>query len=296
MLATVLAAALLAAPIELEVSAGLDCPGAVALDRALARRVSPRPVGWGLLVDRMEGATGALRVRLRQPGGGVVFERILDLESASCDTAADAVALVVERYFRELDWSAPPARAPAAAPVVAVHPAPAAEEARPRLLVLAGPVLWTRGPVGAAVELRVRVAGPLHLGAGLLLPAATTTQALPGGGRATLRALPFLLRALAERRRGRWCGLVSLDVMLSAERGEASGIARESSARRTMLAAGGSLGVAWLPARRLRLAAEVGLARLFAGNDFRVEKYGQVLAPPAWQGLAALRLGWAIWP
>jgi hypothetical protein len=281
-----------AAPFELEVSRGLECPGASAIERALARRVSPAGPGWRVVVDRVEGAGSSLRLRLRQPDGAAVLERVIDLESASCETAADAMALIVERYFRELGWSAPQPRAPApAAELVAVRPPPA-EPARPRVLVFAGPMSWTRGsrPIGVGGELRVRVAGPLHLGAGFLLPGTSTTQTLPGGGQATLSAVPFVLRALAERRWGTWTGLVSLDALLSAERGESSQIARPSSARRFMLAAGGSVGAAWVPAGRLRLAAEVGVARLIGGTDFAVDGYGPVLAPPAWQGLAALRL------
>jgi hypothetical protein len=308
MLATVLlAAGLNATSLEVEVAPGLDCPTAAAVERSLERRVAGAAPGWRVVLDEAgEAPGGAVRLRLQQPGGAAVLERVLKMESPRCETGAEAVAVVVERYFRQLIWSPPPSALPereGAAAVVATAPAasgtaPGDRGPAPRVVVLIGPMLSTVGPdpVGGAAELRVRLAGPFHAGLGLLFPRVTAVEALPAGGSASLRAWPFMLRALAERTRGSWAVLAGLDAVLSVEHGSSTQIARPSEASRLMLAAGGSLGLAWLPTRRLRIAAEAGVARLLLGNDFDVEGHGRVLGPPTWQGRMALRLGWTVWP
>jgi hypothetical protein len=285
-----LAALLLAVapPWRVEVSPVVACPDRVMVERALERRGPPARPGWRVQLDGA--GEGTLRLILRQPAGEAALERELHRQGTGCESAADAVAVVVERYFRELDWSAPPAPAT----VVAAPPSPPRRENLARALLLLGPMVRD-GSLAAALELRLRVAGPLHVGLGGALPAATTSEALPGG-EARLSRWPFLLRALGETRGNRWALSGGLDGVIGFERGTTRGIAQPSSRTRWTVAAGAVAGVAWLPAPRLRVAAEVGLDRLLAGNDFQVEGYGRVLAPPPWQGMAALRLGWALWP
>ena len=308
-----LAALLLLSPLQTEVAPGVDCPGLEAIERSLGeRRIDPGGSGWRLTLevgqdeaaDEPSGGPSALvlRLRLHQPAGELVLERLMTVERDRCETAAEAIALVVERYFRELSWTsgAPAVRAPTPPPAApSLRETVSREVPRPaRVIALLGPAWWTRrpSPLAAAAELRVRVAGPVHVGLGFLFPGATAAEELPGGGGATLRSWPFLLRALAEKRRGLLAAAAGLDALVSVEGGRSSGIPQPAARRRVMLAAGASLGLAWLPTPRLRVAVEVGAARALVGNDFVVGGYGRVLAPPAWQGLAALRLGWAIWP
>jgi hypothetical protein len=165
-------------------------------------------------------------------------------------------------------------------------------------VALLGPALWTRAgqPLAASAEVRVRAAGPVHVGLGVLIPGASTTQPLPAGGRARLDALPVLLRAMLERQRGPVAASAGLDAALSFETGRSLDIAQPASGHRVMLAAGASLGLAWLPTPRLRLALEATGLRLVAGSDFQVGGFGRVLDPPRWQGLVGLRAGWVFWP
>jgi hypothetical protein len=283
---------------RVEVARGLGCPTAAEVERALAASAAVPPgAGWRIVVEPVD---PEIRLRLIGPDGAGVLERTLALARSRCDTGAMAIALVVERYFRALGPSRRRASAPPPAAVTVDGPGEAPwRQARPRLVLLVGPVAWTRrsAAITAAAELRVRIAGPLHGAAGALVPGVSARQDLPAGGVARTTGWPFIVRLLVEERRSSWLGLLALDALTIAERGVATGIAHPSAGRRLMTAAGLSLGVAWspTPSPTWRLALEAGVVRSLVGSDFAVAGVGRVLGPPAWQGLFALRLGWVLW-
>jgi hypothetical protein len=306
----------LAAPatLDVQVAGPLTCPDASAVVAALeARQVTAPTTGWHLRIEpaRDEESTSSntrLQLDLVRPDGTSALNRSVDrampARGGDCDAAADAVALIVERHLRTLAW-ATPARVSTPPESDGMHAAITLAAARtpprphgPALTLLAGPSWSSDGPrpLGPAVEVRARVRGPAQFGVGLLSPGETADEALPGGGRARLQAWPLLVRALAEPATGRWRPLAALDAGIHFERGETTGIARPAVRWRAVLLAGGSVGLAWQPHARWRLAAEAGLARLVHARDFDVGGHGPVLAPARWQARAGLRLGYVLWP
>ena len=325
-----------AGPAPIEIAVAVSCPGRAAVARALdAALVNLPPQGRqsarieltaaaATASPRPQAAT-ALRLRVEDATGAPVIERLISVERDGCTAAARAIALVVERHERAVAWSsgAPILRPARPALAAASPPAPAPDSklespplglaqrgepaehlaeasdpgAAPRLLLLVGPLISSRGAgrPSAGIELRARITGPLAAGVGLLLPS-TIDEALPGGGHAQLDLLPLIVRALGERPQGRLSWLYGLDGVFSFERGQTSAIAVPDQGRRLVLAAGGSLGLAWWLTPRLRLGFEASVARVLVQREFDVAGHGPVLQPPPWQAQLAMRLGWTVWP
>jgi hypothetical protein len=101
------------------------CPGRAQIIPALEARL-PGVTGPGATrkLELERGADG-LTLRLREPDGAVALERRLApaVSNEGCEALAEAVALVVVRYLRELGYQ-PPAAAPPPppAPVVVAQP------------------------------------------------------------------------------------------------------------------------------------------------------------------------------
>jgi hypothetical protein len=276
----------------------VSCPAAAAIERALARRrFAPQHPGWRVAVRAIRSTTNGtlLRVLVHEPSGVAVFERELEVTPAACDSAAEAIALMVERYFRDVAWSTGPAIEPAAKLDSDTRPTPQ----HARLLALLGPTFWTRQSwVGASAEVRAGAGGPIQGGVGFLVPPGSQTEALRGGGQARLSAWPVTLRALVEKRRDTLALTAGLDLLVTAERGESAQIPMPAVQRRLLLGAGVSLGMAWLATPKLGVVLEVSGMRLCAGRDFQIAGLGRgsILTPPLWQAMTSIRLGWALWP
>lgn len=301
--------------LDVQVTAPLDCPDASAIARALQTHevIAPAP-GWQARLElasaRIAPASGpVLRLHLVRPDGSTALDRplngLLPASGGDCEAAADAIALILERRLRVLTWSSAGRAPEAPAETASVHatstPAAAMPPPSPRgpaLTLLAGPSWASDGAraLSPSVEIRVRLRGPLHLGLAVLPLGTTADQALPGGGRARLQVWPLALRALAEPTTGTWRPLAGLDAGVRIERGESTDIAQPAVRWRPVLLAGGSLGLAWVPHPRWRIAAEAVLSRLVMGRDFDVAGFGRVLPPDPWQAQAGLRLGYALWP
>jgi len=109
---------------------GVTCPSAEAVRAALAR-LSPAPATepthvFRLLVER---DTAGARMELRDPTGRPLLVRQLPATATDCKQAAEAIALIVERHFRALEWS-PAAGSAGAAPTPA-SPAAGVPSAQP---------------------------------------------------------------------------------------------------------------------------------------------------------------------
>ena len=303
---------------EIEVAADVACPGEKTIARAISAVVAGRK-GEGMPSRIVVESAGAARLRLRlfDPGGRTAIDRLVDVDTGHCETTARAIALRDRPpgaggglvFGRARDAAGAPA------PAAAAHrdrqgssargPFPraiqrgrtgsqAAAPAAParRTLVLEPPPGQGERIIGAA---RPGVRSD-STGVGWILPGVVTREALPDGGQAQLESTAFLLRALAEKAVSDSVILAGLEAVLGAERGESRGIGLPGAGRRLQLAMGGSLGLAWLATSRLRVALEATGARILLGRDFAVTGYGLVLAAPAWQGVVALRLGWALMP
>ena len=85
---------------------GVACPSAQAVRAALAR-LGAAPGGetspaFRLVVER---AAAGARVQLRDLAGRTLLVRQLPATAPDCAQAAQAIALIVERHFRALEWS-----------------------------------------------------------------------------------------------------------------------------------------------------------------------------------------------
>jgi hypothetical protein len=208
------------------------CPSAPALASALESRlpgITARRIASGtrepplrMRVDGTDG--GAVRFALVDGNGGAMLERTFAPaaaasvdRAASCAVLADTIALVVERYLRQLGYREPSlaAGAPAAVAIARSPEAPAPPAPpppwRPRALVAAGVGVKPGGRWPTRTEPEVVVDVPagrtvLSLAAAFTLPIETPVPTTDGG-RFQFEALP--LRAgvgfpLALPRRAGW--------------------------------------------------------------------------------------------
>jgi hypothetical protein len=256
-------------------SHGLSCPTAEAV-RGELRRLGAIP---GAVVS-LNGTPGALRVELRGGGGELLLGRSFAVDPRDCAAAAGVVAIVVERQGRGLAQPEP-------------VPGRPTREALPRLLLSVGPALLGTA-VEASLEARVALAGPLAVAAGVATPA-ETAETIGAAGHARLRAIPFAGRVLASTRG--WLSLsVSLDGVLAFERASSQDIAVPATRQRLALSAGPGVGASVALGRRFRLGIDAGVQRALLAAPFLIEGVGEVLRPPAWRGLVALRIGWVALP
>lgn len=320
--------------IAVGIAPGLDCPDAATVVRALGRVRGAPGVGAGAeYLLRLDRVGDDLRVNLHR-GGELVLSRALGApaQPPGCESAADAAAIIIERYFRDLAWApdvavasprAPPPAARdgggvaagggavAAAAAATAHAdrggdrPPGGEQATrlsppPRLVLGAGPVLWSRPdfPVALGVDARARLWGPLTAGIGVFLPPFRQDEALPiGGGRARLSGIPLAMRVAAEGMRGRFGFSVGIEGLLTFERGESMSISEPASEARALLAAGLGAGATMALGRRFRIALDLAGYRSLLGRSYEVGGIrAPVLEPPSWQGVMALRLGWILLP
>jgi hypothetical protein len=298
-----LAAALLAL-LALDVSAAPDaCPAEAEVAAAVAARLPADPratAGWRLSVAPIAGGERAVLLELADATGMPRLGRTLAIGESTCRSIADAVALVVERYFSELgsgeDAAAERARmspAPAPAPVL---------EARPRLEAIgaAGGGHYAGLGPRAALELRARIVGAFELGAGVGLPA-TRTEAITGGtGSARLISWPLRLTAGAVFAIGTGRALgVAADALFSVESARTEGIPHVADNSRTTLGLGASLTAMQRLSRRFRVGIELAAHR-DAGPAFMLDGQNgtrrEVLEVPSWDLLASVRVGFALLP
>jgi hypothetical protein len=303
--------------VTLGVEAGLACPDQASLERELSAVVPLRfaatadgPPGWSVSVARSPQGVGMV---MRDPSGATVMVRSLAVFPTRCEIAAQAIAIIVERYFRDLvvatdvppapagsDQAGLPAPAGHVDAQVAAGPAPAAVPgytSAPRWTVGLGPAYWTRlDNVRLGLDARVRLGRAVVVGLGTLFPWFAFGQPVNDStGRAALTGMPVIGQVAGGGRRGRWGGSVGLQGLVSFEKGHTEAIASTAAAWRTVLAAGPVVGAAVDLGSGLRIAADASLTRALLGRSYQVGGVaGNVLEPPAWQALFGVRLEWAI--
>lgn len=334
-----LCAAVLAAgfpPVSVNVAPELTCPTSEAIERAITAERKGDPAGAGPSYRlRLAAAGDTIRVDLTSPDGVAVWSRSLPAGPAACTSGAEAVALIVEREFREIAWTSPvaassaprdtdrPVNPPPAtttttastttASIAVAPPAAAATTAArasappslgPRLAASIGPALWSRaGTPSLAVEARVRVGGAVEAGLGAIVPPSTSnltlyTAADGSTPQAKVLAVPFVTSLGLERPLTRSLTLgAGAEGLLTFERGESVGIASPRTAWRTVLAGGLAAGGALALGDRLRIDVRAAAYRTVLGRSFTVDGLaGDVLEPPAWQALVRVGLGWVFIP
>jgi hypothetical protein len=275
------------------------CPSRAALAAALEGRVPPGAAAWSVRY-RVEApaapdAQNHVWLELRDDRGELRLRRELSIADDGCEAAADAMAVIVSRHFREVSWTgavplpdmerAPDPPPPPPPPAERPWEAQAAAVARRELDIVPG----------LAVDARRRLGAAWVVAAGLVLPAPVSQQVGPSV-EARLWSLPLhlsLRRALQRSRLGLELGPI---VTGAIERGSTLGGAGGSQGR-LVVAAGGVAAARWSLGGAWTLAVEVAVEATVLGEDFTVEGVsGPVLTPHRIQSTALLGLAWAFGP
>lgn len=271
---------LLAALVLASLSAAVDvtarpedtrCPRPQALSAALAGRVPAQATRWSVRyrVEAPAAGTSERRVwlELRDQQGDLRLRRELAIAEDQCDAAADAIALIVARSFREVSWTGavplPDMERKAEPPPPPVRRGPPWEvelglSLRRESMLIPGVALAVRAPVAA----RWRLVGGLVL----QLP---LSQAVDGGS-VSFWGLP----ARASLRRLVASGPLAFDggpqVTVAYERASRPGPA-DNAASRLFLSAGAVCSARWALAPAWALALDFAAEVLVVAPAFHAE-------------------------
>jgi hypothetical protein len=241
-----------------------------------------------------------VRVELFDPENELRLTRDLPMAGESCATMARVIALVIERFFREMVSAgsvtpSPSAETPSADTTSEPRAPSTTTEPQPRELAT---VVSLRGGVMLPALPTVGLGFVAQLGSVLALGSSATwtitprTEALDGGGTAELRSgtLRATLAASFELEGPRWA--IGPTVSYSAEWGTTSGLPESDVKYRSVLAVGSEtwlrfpLGDAWA----LDLSAVLEAPFRPFGGEFVVDGE-EVLAPPGVRAWFAVGIG-----
>jgi hypothetical protein len=310
-------------PAELSVETGSPdalCPDLAATRRAVHDRIGQltlegekRWVASYTIGHAPGGGGDYVQLVLKDGSGAVRLERRLPLGGESCDTVVQAIALVLERYFRELqapaatpepepepepeprpERPAPPPARPATQPP-APKPSPPAPELAPALQ-LAPKAGFAIGPSTGVVGLEASLWFASWFAASLepqlLLPQVTETVSNDAGkerGTARLWEAPFRATLGLGRRGARLAWRVGPQLRVSLRDADTV----NGHALGSALALGGNAGITWWWRRNWGLTASFALDVTVSETRFEVQLGAQgpktVLISPSPQ--AQLLLG-----
>lgn len=298
-----------------------------AVERRLGTLVVASGAGWRARYTIAHAPEGTqmdfVRLELFAPGGSLQLSRDLPLEAGACSTVAEAIALVLDRYFRKLplgggasaepmpvaetpaasaaespSWTA----VPAAPPLRDVPPPPEPEPGRRA----AAPVepFWrvaaifaTSTAAGPGLGLQaVRESWPhVYTGAELSLDWSADSQRLADGVRVSARSFSG---ALALGWGGHWGvlrGYVGPALRVSLEHGTALGLQQNFADERLRAAAGLGAGLVTGFSQHWSLSATTGLEASLGGGQFVIDRQ-EVLRPAPLEGRFTLGIGYSSAP
>jgi hypothetical protein len=294
------------------------CPDIGEVRRAVRDRLSVEGEGEWLasydLVHRPSAEAGeVVRIELRDPAGRLRLQRDLPRSGESCVALAQAVALLLESFFRHP--ADPPVERPTAAPAAAarasatpvIAAAPAARPALgwgPAVDVIAA---WAGGPSGPGVALDLWYGGRSASSwaggiEGLWLAAEQTVGIDYGTGQGTGTIRSALVRGWAARRlrlASSFEVLAGPELVLALDRMSTTGVPDGMSNHREAFGAGARANA------RLRLASRVALSVVTAldytpralAPQFELAGQGRDLYPSAQLRLfVGVGLGLALFP
>jgi len=284
-------------------SAAIDCPSPADVTDAIGRRMPAPAVGdsdWSVSYA-VEGSPPArvVSLRLLAADGAPVLERRFALVEGECVTAAATIAVIVERYFRDLGWTTgaplPPVNVREPPPLPAAADAAASEKLR----LSAGVAVRGTGTAGVAASIggRLRLLGPVHLGLAMLVPSDHATQTLALGGQVQVDGWQGRLSAWVVTAGSRLEWGAGLDALASVQTASSSGITDPARKSRAVLAVGVGGGPCLHLGRRWRIALDLAVYRTLPVTTLYVTENGvdhDVLAPSRWRFLAALGIGYAL--
>jgi hypothetical protein len=247
------------------------CPSRAALTAALQGRVPEQAVRWSVRyrVETPADLSGENHVwlELRDGEGELRLRRELVVTDDGCEAAADGIALIVGRFFREVSWTG-------AVPLPDMERAPEpppAPAASGRPWELQGGLALRREVTlspGLVVQARVPIARAWLVDAGVVLLPLPPMQVV-GPGSARLWSLP--VRVSVRRMFAR--GPLGLDfgpqVTGAWERAVTSGL-RDGAGDRLLVAVGAASSARWAFARAWTFALDFALEVAVVAPSFQV--------------------------
>jgi hypothetical protein len=258
------------------------CPSRAALAAALEGRVPPGATAWSVRyrVEARAAPDGQNHVwlELRDDRGELRLRRELSIPDDGCEAAADALAVIVSRHFREVSWTgavplpdmerAPEPPPPPPPPAERPWEAQAGAAARRELDIVPG----------LAIDARRRLGAAWVVAAGLVLQAPVSQQVGPSL-EARLWSLPVHLSFRRALQRGRLGLELGPRATGAAERGSTVG-GTGGAQGRLVVALGGVGAARWSLAPAWAVALEVAAEATVLGRDFFVDGVsGSVLTP-----------------
>jgi hypothetical protein len=264
-------------------------------------------------------ATGDfVRLELFDPTGALRLRRDIPLRDEACAAVAQAIAIVLARYFSELGWTSgtplpstgdaagepadddnteppPPPHAPMAA-------APSSDPARRREPPAPAPARFGLG-IGAAhhsapsgvrgaAELFYWPAAWLELGAGALFPGLTRDPEAVNGGSVSATSYPVRAWLGWSRRDSNATFMMGPELLLVVERGSGAGLEQSGAGSRLLWGAGARAAAGLRVGSRWRLLAQAAIDVVVPEfqQQFHVARPGAtepllVLQPSTWQTL-----------
>ena len=263
--------------------------------------------GWSLRysVVHAPGADGDfVRLELKDSTGTTRLLRDLPREGAACATLSRAIALVVERYFRELSPGeetpepAPPEAEPSA-------PAPLPPAAAPSASPLLAPRFalgvsggYISSPAGAlvAAHLGAWAMSPLHLELSLLAPLSSRVERV-NGSELGLRSYSAAFAVGLGVRRASWDAFAGPQARLTLQLPRADGLRQVDTSAGQAFSTGILAGLNWWRLGSWGLLARASVDYQLASTRYQVQpsELGaprDALTEPAIQGLASVGLIW----
>jgi hypothetical protein len=257
------------------------CPRPGALALALDGRVPEQADGWNVRyrVEARGAGTAENRVwlELRDVRGDLRLRRELAIADDGCDAAAEAIALIVGRFFREVSWTGA-VPLPDMERKTEVEPPPAPVPAGPPWELEAGVALRREVSLtpGLALSVRLPVAERWRLAGGLVLQPPLTRNV--EDGHVDLWSLP----ARVSVRRFVSGGPLTFDggplVTAGVHWSIPSGVTGDRRAR-VFLAAGGVCSARWALAARWSFALDFSAEVLLVAPTLHVVAVGMDVAP-----------------
>jgi hypothetical protein len=265
---------------------GTRCPAREQLAEAIATHVPDEIVGWAVRYSVESSAEPPIENRLQlvltDGEGRVRLRRELTIADDGCAAAAEGVALILERFFAQVSWTA-------AVPLPELEraPEPPPPGRRWELQLGASGRREVALAPGLALDARAAVAPAWLASGGLVLEPARVSQPV-GLASVALFSLPVRL----SLRRSFGARAVTFEAGPAAtfigERGSPTPGLPGGAAYRLLGAAGAVAAARWSPWPQWAVVLEAGADVTLFGAPFVVEGLGEVLAPHRIQALGML--------
>jgi hypothetical protein len=270
------------------------CPSRSDVEAAIEERVPAEARGWFArywVISR--GGTPVqydLRLELLDQRGDLRLTRELAVADDGCAAAAEGLALILERFFAQVAWTAsvplPELERPPEPPPVALRTWELQGATGAHYGVALAPAL--------ALDLRATFRERWTVVAGLLVQPVSATQSVFGG---SVEMTSLALRA-SVRRGGRFGERLRLELGpelgLVGEHAWTSGLPANGSGSRLVTVAGLTAGARWWFRSGWTVAVEGSGEVALSGPAFTVGGVGEVLAPRRVQATALLAVSHAL--